>query len=153
MERDLAFILPDRAGDPARNHHEADKLRTGDPELLAHMIREELDQEEGKPDRLLLYVDRWEELYAQASSTGGTERAAQHAVDVNRFIELLLTAARTAPVTVVATVRADFYDPLIGHQAIRPLLPERQVVLGSMSRSELERTIVEPAKKVGLAFE
>ena len=133
--------------------NEADKLRTGDPELLAHMIREELDQEEGKPDRLFLYVDQWEELYAQASSTAGTERAAQHAVDVNRFIDLLLTAARTAPVTVVATVRADFYDPLIGHQAIRPLLPERQVVLGSISRSELERTIVEPAKKVGLAFD
>jgi hypothetical protein len=112
-----------------------------------------LDQAEGKPDRLLLYVDQWEELYAQASSTSGTERAAQHAADVSRFIDLLLTAARTAPVAVVATARADFYDPLIGHQAIRPLLPERQVILGSMSRSELERTIVEPAKKVGLAFD
>ena len=59
----------------------------------------------------------------------------------------------SAPVTVVATVRADFYDPLIGHQEIRSLLPTRQVLLGSMSRSELERTIVEPAKKVGLAFD
>jgi hypothetical protein len=27
----------------------------------------------------------------------------------------LLNAARSAPVTVVTTVRADFYDPLIGH--------------------------------------
>ena len=32
-------------------------------------------------------------------------------------------------------------------------MPTRQVLLGSMPRSELERTIVEPAKKVGLTFD
>ena len=132
---------------------EADRLRTGDPELLSHMIREDLDRAEGKPDRLLLYIDQWEELYAQALSSSDKERAAKHAADVNRFIDLLLTAARTAPVTVVATVRADFYDPLIAHQEIRSLLPTRQVLLGAMPRSELERTIVEPAGKVGLVFD
>ena len=63
-----------------------------------------------------------------------------------------LESART-PVAVVATVRADFYDPLIGHQEIRALLPTRQVLLATMSRSDLENTIVEPAKKVGLAFD
>src|SRR5262245_23626282 len=123
--------------------NEANRLRTGDPELLSHMIREQLDQMEGKPDRLLLYIDQWEELYAQA----------QHTADVNRFIDLLLNASRSAPVAVVATVRADFYDPLIGHQEMRSLLPTRQVLLGPMSRSELQCTIVEPAKKVGLAFD
>jgi energy-coupling factor transporter ATP-binding protein EcfA2 len=133
--------------------NEAAKLRMGDPELLSHMIREELDRAEGKPDRLLLYIDQWEELYAQAPSSSDRERVAQHATDVNRFIDLLLTAERTAPVAVVATVRADFYDPLIAHQEIRLLLPTRQVLLGAMPRSELERTIVEPARKVGLAFD
>jgi hypothetical protein len=43
---------------------EAGELRTGDPELLSHMIREELGHAEGK-DRLLLYIDQWEELYAR----------------------------------------------------------------------------------------
>src|SRR5262249_33595183 len=134
--------------------NEADELRTGAPELLSHMIREQLDQAEGKPDRLLLYIDQWEELYAQAPpSSSDKERGAQHAADVNRFIDLLLTAARTAPVAVVATVRADFYDPLIGHEEIKSLLPSRQVLLGKMLRSELERTIVEPARKVGLTFD
>jgi len=133
--------------------NEADKLRTGDLQLLSHMIREQLDQAEGKPDRLLLYIDQWEELYAQAPSSTDNERATQHAADVNRFIDLLLTAARTAPVAVVATVRADFYDPLIAHQEIKSLLPTRQVLLGSMLRSELESTIVEPARKVGLTFD
>src|SRR5262249_19616492 len=133
--------------------NEANNLRTGDPELLSHMIREELDRAEGKPNRLLLYIDQWEELYAQAPSSSDSDRAAKHATDVNRFIDLLLAAARTAPVAVVGTVRAEFYDPLIGHEEIRTLLPTRQVLLGSMSRTELESTIVEPAKKVRLAFD
>jgi WD40 repeat protein len=117
------------------------------------MIRRQLDRAEGKPDQLLLYVDQWEELYAQAPSSGDKERYTQYAVDVTRFIDLLLTAARTAPVTVVGTVRADFYDPLIGHPEVRALLPTRQVLLAKMTRSELESTIVEPAKKVGLSFD
>jgi energy-coupling factor transporter ATP-binding protein EcfA2 len=132
---------------------EADELRTGDPELLSHMMCRWLDQAEGKPDRLLLYVDQWEELYAQAPSSSDKERAAQHAADVNCFIDLLLTASRTAPVAVVATVRADFYDPLIGHEEIKSLLPTRQVLLGKMLRTDLEQTIVEPARKVGLIFD
>jgi hypothetical protein len=133
--------------------NEADNLSTGNPELLSHMIRQELDQAEGKPDRLLLYIDQWEELYAQAPPNNDTERATRHAADVNRFIDLLLNATRTAPVTVIATVRADFYDPLIGHPEIKSLLPSRQVLLGKMVRSELERTIVEPAGKVRLTFD
>jgi Tol biopolymer transport system component len=132
---------------------EADQLKTGDLDLLGRMIRRQLDRAEGKPDRLLLYIDQWEELYTQAPSSNDHERAIQSAANVNRFIDLLLTAARTAPVTVVGTVRADFYDPLIGHPEVRALLPTRQVLLGSMSRSELESTIAEPAKKVGLAFD
>jgi TPR repeat protein/energy-coupling factor transporter ATP-binding protein EcfA2 len=157
--RALAAAFNPRSGDEGAAEYaakitaEAEQLRSGDPEILSHMIREELDRAEGKPDRLLLYIDQWEELYARAPSSSDKERADQHTVDVNRFIDLLLTAARTAPVAVVATVRADFYDPLIAHLEIRSLLPTRQVLLGAMPRSELERTIVEPAKKVGLAFD
>jgi energy-coupling factor transporter ATP-binding protein EcfA2 len=132
---------------------EAERLRSGDAELLSHMIREELDRSEGKPDRLLLYIDQWEELYAQATSSSvDKDRAPRHA-DINRFIDLLLNASQSAPVSVVATVRADFYDPLISHQRIRALLPTRHVLLGAMSRAELESTIVEPAKIAGLTFD
>jgi WD40 repeat protein len=132
---------------------EAEKLRTGDPDLLSHMIREELDKAEGKPDRLLLYIDQWEELYAQAPSPNDPGRPTRRAADVGRFIDLLLNATRSAPVTVIATIRADFYDPLISHPDIRSLLPNQQVLLGSMTRSELESTIVEPARMVGLTFD
>jgi energy-coupling factor transporter ATP-binding protein EcfA2 len=157
--RALAAAFNPRAADEgaaeyaAKITKESDELRTDDLELLSHMIRQELDQAEGKPDRLLLYIDQWEELYAQAPPSNDRERAVQHATDVNRFIDLLLNAARTAPVTVVGTVRADFYDPLIGHEEIKSLLPSCQVLLGKMQRSDLEQTIVEPARKVGLVFD
>ena len=128
---------------------EADKLRTGDPELLSHMVREELDRAEGKPDRLLLYIDQWEELYAQAPPSSDKERAAQHAADVNRFIDLLLNATRTAPVAVVATVRADFYNPLIGHQEIKSLLPARQVLLGRCHVPSWSTLSLSRRKKLG----
>ena len=114
--RALAAAFNPRAADEGAAEYaakittEANRLRAGDRELLSHMIREELDRAEGKPDRLLLYIDQWEELYAQAQSSG------EQATDGNRFIDLLLTAARTAPVVVVGSVRADFYDPLIAHQ-------------------------------------
>ena len=87
----------------AKIGEEAEQLRTGDPELLSHMIRQELDRSEGKPDRLLLYIDQWEELYAQAPSTSADKyRAVRHAADVNRFIDLLLNASQSASVSVVA---------------------------------------------------
>jgi hypothetical protein len=132
---------------------EADQLRAGALDLLAHMIRRQLDGAEGKPNRLLLYIDQWEELYAQAASGGVRERVDRPAADIDRFIDLLLTAAGTSPVTVVGTVRADFYDPLIGHGEIRALLPSCEVLLARMSRSELKSTIVGPARKVGLNFD
>jgi hypothetical protein len=124
-------------------------LRGSDDDLLAHMIERYLKGSEGKPDRLLLYVDQWEELYTQAPS--GNDR--EHASDIHRFIDLLLTASHTAPVVVVGTVRADFYDPLIGHEQIKSLLPSCQVLLGKMQRTDLEQAIVEPAKKVALEFD
>jgi hypothetical protein len=54
---------------------------------------------------------------------------------------------------VVGTVRAGFYDPLIAHEEIKSLLPSCQVLLGKMQRSDLEQTIVEPARQVGLVFD
>src|SRR5215831_6486717 len=120
----------------SRITEETEKLRCGGPDLLGTMAQQYLRNAEEKPDRLLLYVDQWEELYAQALSSSDKEKATSPVSDASRFIDLLLTAARTAPVTIVGTVRADFYDPLIGHEGIRALLPARQVLLARMSRSE-----------------
>ncbi len=132
---------------------EVEALQSGDRDQLAQMVADYLATVEGKPDRLLLYVDQWEELYSQAPDTVDPARAGPYRKKVERFIELLLTASRIAPVTVVATVRADFYDPLIRHQELQTILPAQQVILTGMSRTDLEQTITEPAKILGLTFD
>lgn len=71
--RSLAAAFNPRAEDEGAAEYatkitnEAEKLRTDDPELLSHMIHQ--DWAEGRPDRLLLTVDQWEEL-----STGEPRR-------------------------------------------------------------------------------
>jgi tetratricopeptide (TPR) repeat protein len=132
---------------------ETARLREGEPELLGYVIEKYLKQIDGKPDRLLLYIDQWEELYAQAAAAGSDERAAQQRKDVDRFIDLLLCASKSAPVTVIATVRADFYDSLVRHPQLRSVLPAQQVNLTSIPQSELRLSITEPAKLAGLDFD
>jgi hypothetical protein len=46
-----------------------------------------LDTAGGKADRVLLYVDQWEELYAQAPLSSTEKASEQHRTDVNRFID------------------------------------------------------------------
>jgi hypothetical protein len=78
---------------------EGERLRTGAPDLLSHVINSALSTAEGEPDRLLLSVDHWEELYAQAPSVNNEKASKQHTSDVNRFIDLLLNATRSDRVT------------------------------------------------------
>src|SRR5262249_9380589 len=65
--------------------------------------------------------------------------------------ELLLNATQSPFIRVVATVRADFYDPLI--RDLGSILPAQQVTPKGMSRDELKCTIVEPARIAGLSFD
>jgi hypothetical protein len=130
---------------------ETEALRSGGPDLLARMVQQYLQRAEGKPDRLLLYVDQWEELYAAASATDKPEQLRRPREDEDRFIELLLNATQSPSVRVVGTVRADFYDPLI--RDLGSIIPAQQLTLKGMPREELKRTIVEPARMIGLSFD
>ena len=55
------------AGYATKIDDETEALRNGRPHLLANMIDQYLQRAEGQPNRLLLYVDQWEELYAQGA--------------------------------------------------------------------------------------
>ena len=95
-------------------------------------------------DRLLLIVDQWEELFTLCQ-----DDAARRC-----FIENVLEATATTRVSVVLTLRGDFFGRAI--TAYRPLsdrVQGAQVNLGPMNREELRLAIQEPAQKVGLAFE
>jgi WD40 repeat protein/energy-coupling factor transporter ATP-binding protein EcfA2 len=149
--------VPKDAGPAETDAHlekEAAAYRAGDPSMLGRIIVDRLDAAPEKPDRLLIYVDQWEELYAMAPSTEEAEQRRQHSSDVEKFVALLVAATsnQRSRATVVLTVRADFYNPLIRHTPLSTLLPKQQVNIPRMSPSDLRSSIETPAKKAGLLF-
>lgn len=73
--------------------------------------------------------------------------------DVGRFIDLLMEATSASPLTVVLTVRADFYDHLLQHHTLPSAIQGRQVNLGPMTRAQLECCIEGPVKALEIGFE
>jgi WD40 repeat protein len=134
---------------------EATALRTGTPDKLAAAIAARLDDASECPDRLLLYIDQWEELYAMAPGELASEVHRQHAIDVDRFIALLLAATDDprARTSVVLTIRADFYGPLIRHPVVSTKLPTQQLNIGPLTTDDIRAAITVPARKVGLVFD
>jgi WD40 repeat protein len=94
-------------------------------------------------DRLLLVVDQWEELYTQAKRMD----------DRQRFLDLILQATADGSVTVVLTLRGDFYGRALEDRLLADRLQNAVVNLGLMRREELRRAVTEPAAQVGLGFE
>lgn len=134
--------------------NEVAALRQGDADQLVRVIAQRLAAMPEQPDRLLIHIDQWEELYSRAPPADQPDARARHEADVARFIDLLLAASEGADARarIVITVRVDFYGQLIRPAKISALLPRQQVNLGPMSREDLRAAIVRPAEKVGLKF-
>lgn len=89
---------------------------------------------------LLLVIDQFEELFTQCRSE--KERRA--------FIENLMTAVspeKNEAISVVITLRADFYSHCARYNALRQSLANNQIYLGTMNESELRLAIEEPARQ------
>jgi WD40 repeat protein len=110
--------------------------------VLQDVVARALEKQAGT-DRLLLVVDQWEELYALADN----DRSRQ------RFVEELLEATVGRLLTVVVTLRGDFYGRLLEDRALADRLQDAVVNLGPMKREELRQAIESPARQVGLTFE
>ncbi len=116
----------------------------------ADVTRRVLEKQPGT-DRVLLLVDQWEELYTHRPD--GREEKRVYANHVRRFIDGLLHGARDKSVTVVMTLRADFYASAIEHRELGQALMQRQVNLVPMTSEELEQAITRPARRTELQFE
>ncbi len=123
---------------------QAEHLRTDD--LHLHQVIKRVVEKQQGTDRLLLVIDQWEELYTYAKDEEAEKVSA-------RFVDELLTTTETAPLTVVLTLRADFYGEALAHRGLSDQLQAAQVNLGPMTREELERAVTAPAEKVGLSFD
>jgi tetratricopeptide (TPR) repeat protein len=94
-------------------------------------------------ERLLVVVDQFEELFVQTPESLR-----------RRFVEALLASAGNAPVTVVITLRDDFYGQALKvSRDLNDRLPLAQVNLGQMTREELRQAIERPAAVARLGFE
>ncbi|WP_233847207.1 nSTAND1 domain-containing NTPase [Paraburkholderia sp. HD33-4] len=95
-------------------------------------------------ERLMLVVDQWEELFTLTQE----DSARLH------FIDAVLEATERAKLSVVLTVRGDFFGRAItGHRRLSDRLQGAQVNLGPMTQRELREAMEGPADKVGLMFE
>jgi hypothetical protein len=122
---------------------EAEFYRDGDADTLARIVDRRRDAAPEKPDRLLIYVDQWEEVYAMAPVAEDKKRLGQHRSDVDKFIGLLVaaTSSTRSRATVVLTVRADFYNPLVQSPLIGALLPQQQVNIPLMGSGDLRSVV------------
>ena len=94
-------------------------------------------------DRLLLVADQWEELYTL------TREEQQR----RRFVDEILEATQAAPLSVVLTLRGDFFGQALSYRPLADRLQDAVVNLGPMAREELAQAVERPAKEVKLTFE
>jgi WD40 repeat protein len=97
----------------------------------------------GRAD-VLLVVDQLEDLFALGDPATG-----------RRFLHALADAV-TAPgtrVRVVATLRADAYDPVLHDHRFGPLAEQATMPIGALDAAGLEAAIVNPAAHVGVHVE
>jgi len=107
-----------------------------DANSLSLVARRVLAQNHKK--HLLLVIDQFEEVFTQCRQE--EERRA--------FIENLLNAvdpANPQPITILLTLRADFYTQLAFQDHLRELISQNQEFIGAMNRDELTRAILQPA--------
>lgn len=94
-------------------------------------------------DRLLVVIDQFEELFTLADANAA-----------RGFLRALLDATRRMPMTVLVTLRSDYYGMAIAlDRDLSNALPESQVNLGPMRPDELREIVARPASIAGLSFE
>ena len=94
-------------------------------------------------DRLLLIADQWEEIYTLCRE----EKLRRS------FIDSLLEATESLPLTVVVTLRGDFFGHVLDYRPLVDRIDRAVVHIPPMNRDELTRAVEEPAKRVALSFE
>jgi len=90
--------------------------------------------------RPLIVVDQFEELFTTTPDEAVRER----------FIDVLVNAARAGQATLIVAVRADFYGRCAAYPGLAELLGSNHVLVGPMTAEEYHRAIEGPARRAGL---
>ncbi len=119
----------------------ADSLKKGEVKL--HQIASQiLENKHNK--RFLLVVDQFEELYTQC----------QNKEEQQYFPDTLLAAIHQKSITLVFTLRADFYGYVLSYLPFCEALQQfKHTPLGLMRREELRAAIEQPAQKLNVQLQ
>jgi len=162
--RELAMQLAGISGvDPVSAYQSLSTAPDEAPMLVEHAVRtasgrgttgghaaERPAGTAGRPPRLVLVVDQFEELFT--ADVSAAEREA--------FIAALHAAATVPagprsvpPALVIAVVRADFLGRLIAYPPLKSALDAGPFTVGPMSEAELRLAVTGPAAEADLAVE
>jgi energy-coupling factor transporter ATP-binding protein EcfA2 len=119
----------------------ADSFQSGEIKLRDAVSRV-LEKQPGT-DRFMLLVDQWEELYTltRDESVRG------------RFIDELLDATTLGPLSVVLTLRGDFYRDVLSYRPLSDRVQPAIVNISPLTLPELRQAIEKPAEKLRLQFQ
>lgn len=155
LARALTSLLEPTLGETDRlmaTHKLAGALQEGSVDLRI-VLERAAERASGSTDAgsrgVLLLIDQFEELYTLCPDR-----------DTRRhFLDTLLAGAeagstrRRFPLVALLTLRADFVGQALGHRPLADALQEGSLMLGPMTRDELQAAIEAPAEKQGAAFE
>ncbi len=149
--RDPASIRPGLAETPGN----ADLLISEITQAVAGRARDDGGHDQavpGEAGRLVLIIDQFEQIFADASEAGQLERTA--------FIDAVCAAATSptgprgeSPALVVLAVRGDYWDRCAGYPQLARIMQHSQLVVGPMPDAALRRVIAGPAEASGLRLE
>ncbi|BAY50581.1 pentapeptide repeat-containing protein (plasmid) [Scytonema sp. HK-05] len=119
----------------------AESLKKGEVKL--HQVASQILENQPQK-RFLLVVDQFEELYTQC----------QDKEEQQRFIDTLLLAINQKNITLVFTLRADFYGYVLSYRPFGEALEKfGHKPLTLMSREELQTAIEQPAQKLSVQLQ
>ena len=88
--------------------------------------------------RIFLLIDQFEEAF----------NLCRDKEEQSSFFKNLLAAVNpqeSSPISILLTLRSDFYDPVAGTEGLRELVSQNQELIGPMDREELTRAVLFPA--------
>lgn len=146
-------VLPLLEGGLSQTDHliESNKLASAlnHGELSLNVLIDRMLEVNPEATNLLLFIDQFEELYTLC-----TEPATRQ-----RFLgEILSTHYHTASkpdshTTILITIRADFMGQALAYRPFADAMQDNALMLGPMSRGEMQAAIEKPAEIQGAAFE
>ncbi len=117
-----------------------ERLRT-EPDALLQAVNEVLPEQ----SELFLFIDQFEELFTLVEDEDL----------ITHFLTSLYKAvtAENSRLRVVITIRADFYDRPLLQPILSDMVRERTEVVIPLTAMQLERVIVEPARRQGIMMD